>query len=308
MDYDLPQRLTATFRAMELNLLELKEQMSACRLLVARTFELPPVVKGEEENPREQIEVRQRLGKKAWSQTLDHFSHLFIQQQSENHSTKAALRLPGAVCLEVSPDQRMEILRLTETVNGYKEQLEHLVTVETGLPSAARFEWVHRYLPGLITLNAYRRLTLIEQPSTVRFGWANKQIIKNLRRNEVLTMLEKSLKANRAVAPWTKEQWAERITQEYNDIAALPENARLKIKRPVKVQPIARVWYPRHQKQVQYACPSPLIVLCPDASRNSVPEIGELLNYDAENINHRHRPLAEPMTLMIPRLHLWLAP
>lgn len=307
MDYDLPQRLTSTFRSMERELHELKGQMSECRLLAARTFMLPAVKKGAEEDEREQIPVVQQVGKRAWTQALKHFSHLFIQQQSENHSTKAAHRLPGAVCLEVTPLQKKAIDAQICAVNDYKTQLEKLITVDTGLPSAARFEWVHRFLPGLLTLNAYRRITLLEQPATVRFGWANKHIIKNLTRDQVLAQLEKSLRANRAVPPWTREEWAAQVSREYNDIAALGQKARLKIKRPIKVQPIARAWYPGRQKQVQYACPSPLLILCSDASRSAVPDLGELLSYDATAITHRHRPEPEPMTLIIPRLHLWLA-
>ncbi|MBH3288882.1 DNA replication terminus site-binding protein [Serratia marcescens] len=303
--YDVIGRMNACFSELEQALGALQQQIAPLRLLAARVFSLPEVEKGQEHQAISHIAVEQHVGQAARDLALEHYQRLFIHHNRENVSSKAAVRLPGVLCLAVEQPEYQALQTQLALINRLKGELEQIITVDSGLAPEQRFEFVHTHLHGLITLSAYRTLTALTNPDSVRFGWANKHIIKNVKRDDILAQLEKSLKAGRAVPPHSREQWAALVSREIDDVSRLPQHATLKIKRPVKVQPIARVWYQQQQKQVQHPCPLPLIALCQVENGAAVPKIGELLNYDVDAVKHRYKPDARPLRLLVPRLHLY---
>ncbi|HAT4499279.1 TPA: DNA replication terminus site-binding protein [Serratia marcescens] len=303
--YDVIGRMNACFSELEQALGALQQQIAPLRLLAARVFSLPEVEKGQEHQAISHIAVEQHVGQAARDLALEHYQRLFIHHNRENVSSKAAVRLPGVICLAVEQPEYQALQTQLALINRLKDELEQIITVDSGLAPEQRFEFVHTHLHGLITLSAYRTLTALTNPDSVRFGWANKHIIKNVKRDDILAQLEKSLKAGRAVPPHSREQWAALVSREIDDVSRLPQHATLKIKRPVKVQPIARVWYQQQQKQVQHPCPLPLIALCQVENGAAVPKIGELLNYDVDAVKHRYKPDARPLRLLVPRLHLY---
>ncbi|WP_241572535.1 DNA replication terminus site-binding protein [Rosenbergiella nectarea] len=303
MRYTLVEEMRETLNSIEDELATFCQHIEAATLLAARVFTLPPIVKGEELTPTPQIMVEQHVGRQARQRALQHFSHLYLQQQSEQQSTRSATRLPGVICIKVSAPMQQTLMTLSTSINQAKHRFQQLIAVDSGLPATARFPFVHQHFPGLLTLNAYRMLNVYPSLDSVNFGWANKHVIKRYSQQDVIEMLEKSLKAGRARAPWSRAEWAEKVQEELELIKQLPSNCRLKIKRPVKVQPIARLWQSNQQKQTQVACPNPLIMTCLEGE--TIPELGSLQNYDEENITHRHKPDARSATLIIPRLWLW---
>lgn len=298
-------RMNVCFHQLEQGLIEIDAVLKSLTPLQANVFQLPDIEKGKEHDEVTHISVIPCSGETAFDAGLQHFRRLFIHHHAQHISSKAAVRLPGVLCYSATYSQMKSTSALISEVNQLKKQLEKIIAVESGLPPEQRFEFVHAHLKGLITLSAYRSLTVLHNPTTVRFGWANKSVIKNMQRDEVIARLEKSLTANRSVPPYSREQWAELVSQELEDVMRLPEGAKLKIKRPVKVQPIARVWYQEEQKQVQHPCSMPLISLTDEFSETPVPLLGDLGDYDADNIQVKHRPRAKKLELLIPRLHLY---
>ncbi|WP_434524780.1 DNA replication terminus site-binding protein [Photorhabdus asymbiotica] len=298
------ENLNSCFQKQESKLKQLNELLHHYSLLAAHVFVLPDVEKGSEHDPITEITVNKITSNEALDLGLNHYLKLFIHHNNQNISSKAAVRLPGVLCFSVNQPQYHSALFLIKEINKLKTELEHIVTIKSGVNKEQRFEFVHNQLHGLITLNAYRTITPLLNPDSVRFGWANKNIINKVTKDQILQRLEKSYHSGRAVSPYSREQWAELVAREITDIKKLSDDVILKIKRPVKVQPIARVWYTDQQKQVQYACALPIIAFYVNYGDNK-PKIGELSGYNANAIVHRHKPKAKPLELIIPRLHLY---
>ncbi|MDX7986480.1 DNA replication terminus site-binding protein [Xenorhabdus sp. 12] len=298
------ESMTTCFKKQEEKLSELIELLTLYPIIDARVFKLPQIEKGEEHEQITEIIVDPLQGSEALDLGLRFYQKLFIHHNNPNISSKAASRLPGALCFSVSHQQYKKAIEVINEVNQLKTELENIVTKESGISKEQRFEFVHNHLRGLITLNAYRTITPLLNPDSINFGWANKNIINKVTKQQILERLEKSYNAGRAVPPYSSEQWSALVELEITDIKKLPDDAVLKIKRPVKVQPITRVWYSEQQKQIQYACPLPVIVFYTEECEIK-PKIGTLPNYNANAIKHRFKPKAKPLELVIPRLHLY---
>ena len=303
MKIDASLELNLCFNQLEQKMMDFSVQLKALDLLAAKVFQLPSIEKGDENQVIKTIEVETYQDQAALQKAINHYSLLFIHDKSEQVSSKSAIRLPGALCFSVSNPRYIALVALIEEINQLKLKLKLIVTKESGVDEQKRFEFVHDNLHGLITLNAYRTLTYIQSPSTVRFGWANKKVINKVTKQQILERLQFSVEKGRTPALYEHSQWLEQLNSEIQLISQLSNQDILKIQRPVKVQPIARVWNSEQQKQIQYACPIPLLVFLIEEENSIL--IGDLKNYDADNINIKHKPKSKAVELLIPRLHLY---
>ncbi|BDC81693.1 DNA replication terminus site-binding protein [Aeromonas hydrophila] len=271
----------------------LAAQLEQLELLEAHVYPLPAVPQGQEHEPIEQIEVGYLGEEAALAATLSAYRD---HSARPGCSTKATHRLPGWLRF---PAACAPLLRpLIDEVNECKLAFKALVQQAGGRDE--KFELVHRALPGVITLQVYRKLTWLQgELHSLGFTWADKQSISRLSREQVLEMLERSRRYIPALS--NNEEWSKMVDQEVYDIRRLPADAELRIRRPVKTHPMINLlWQDREPRKQQLKASLPLL-LCSDTQ----PAVTHLGHYPPKlRQARRDRKIGgEPI---IERLHLYL--
>lgn len=110
--YNLIDRMNSQFSKLESALSKLEHQLIQFKLLSAHIFILPYIEKGTENNPIEKIAVKSIKGKEACSLGLQHFRRLFIHNNNQNVSSKAAVRLPDTLYFSVDYDEYLSFTTL----------------------------------------------------------------------------------------------------------------------------------------------------------------------------------------------------
>lgn len=256
-------------------------------------YELPPVLQGEEEVEVNHIPVAPHTDQEAISLALAAFRrHTFI----EGHSSKATYRLPGVVILPASCTSSLR--PLVDEINRCKQEFKELVLNLGGRDE--KFELVHTALPGVVTLQIYRQITILSgELQSVGFTWVDKQAITKVDKSKVISMLERS--KNYVPGPFVEDEWLNMVEREICDIKRLPASAELRIRRPIKTHPMANLrWHDRVPRTQQVKASLPLLI-CTDSTY----KVHALEDY----VLRERGPRADRHSgdeLIIERLHLYV--
>lgn len=157
MRYDAMISLTDCFNQLESALSTLCQAIRLHPSRTAEVYQLPEILKGEENNTVNTISVIPVSGEDAVSSRCLTISVCL----SSIMIRKSAVNLPsGYRCTDyyTLPAQRKIIQQQLDEVNRLKQQLASIVTETSGVDKTQRFEFVHNQIKGLITLNAYRQI------------------------------------------------------------------------------------------------------------------------------------------------------
>ncbi|MGL4516222.1 MAG: DNA replication terminus site-binding protein [Shewanella sp.] len=247
-----PGFITEHFRLIERELADLSANLKQLPCRLAHIAQIPAIAKGSENEPVSQITVTQYSSHQAISIATDCYRDLHIQPLL---SQKAARRTAGILYLapsQIGPNACAALLQQVDRINTAKQAVQEFV-ISHFHDRYARFEALRAECPGVMTLHLYRQLRCYAEGNidSVRFSWIQKDSLFCPDKNG---LLEQLYQHTETAGPDQLDTLNELIRRVINT-----QGAALRMRRSVRVQPVANIVSAGKVKTV--TAPMPLILL-----------------------------------------------
>ena len=242
---------------------------------------VPPVPKGAEDEPIEEIPASVIEGREALEIAAACYQDMHIQPA---HSQQIARRTVGLLWFSPAQIRVADEIRATiERINAAKASIEAFV-LKTYHTRQARFEALRLDCPGLMTVHLYRQIRCFADGNVkaIRFTWQRKEWLRRPRKHELLRRL--STEVERA-GPHAQPA----LEHLLRGVAATPEHL-LRERRALRVQPSANIMTTEGLRTV--TAPMPLILL-----QDAEPKIRMPRDYDASQSRIRRSDRAAATVL-----------
>lgn len=248
---------------LEIELAAFAELLMLIEPLQGALFKIPPVVMGAEGDEIEKIEPEPVVLDRLSVELGMAFNDLYIKKP---FSQKSSRRYPGVVQFPVN-ESSQKLVDQIQRINQLKSEIQ--TTVVTNYSTRGdRFRAMHEACPGGMTMHIYRLIHLLDQRSvnSIRFTWQKKEVVTVPNKQQLLEQIA-------AVYAVTEPQDQLPLLQLLDAINKTTET-KLRVRRPVKVQPAANVVM-ADAKQTLNA-PLPIVVI-----QNEIFKMAPVPVYDA---------------------------
>lgn len=246
---------------------QLIRQLKTLHYVHALATPVPPTTRGQEHQPIHAIELDYLQDNLAIDAICTSYTDLHIHP---DYSQKSARRTPGVIVLSpavIGEATTQEIVTLIDRINHHKQQIESFIT-EHFQTRQARFEVRKKHLPGMMTLHLYRQIRYFYQEElvSVAFSWQRKDTLIKVNKEALIASIEQEYAQVASDQQLALEQLLAKIVH--------CDEAALRIRRAIKVQPIANITKIAGIEVV--TAPLPIIVLQDDPVK-----VRPLLSFDS---------------------------
>jgi len=225
-------------------------KLSLAAVNSAVVHRIPSTPKGRENDPVNTIVLAEHTGKSATEAAVHAYQDLHIRP---NDSQKVARRAVGALWLPLHHNPvAHEIPDLVRRINTAKSNIEQHI-IQTYETRQERFEALRAACPGVMTLHLYRQIRCFhrEEVVSVRFSWQRKDALVTPDKPELMRRIAEEMEHSGVAAHVS-------LNPLLMAISATPEH-QLRLRRPVRVQPVANIRTDRETKTV--TAPMPILIL-----------------------------------------------